>query len=413
MANYQALAAVSATLRNLLQDRMEQSALVTIAPPDVEVTGMGGNRVNLYLYHLQENAQLRNQDLPGRGHPGAYGTPPLSLDLHYLVTAFAATEAAPDADLQAQEIPGDAMRVFHDTPVITEDLHEDDDPARPRILDPALLGEFEQLSVRLEPREADDLSGLWSGLPEASFRRSVSYHCSVVQIESQRPRRAARPVRERRVYAFPFRSPRIDEIHREPPFPSFPVRNAVAGSGDTIVLLGRNLRGASTRVVIGTEVVAIPDAQARRISLVVPTTLPAGLHSVHVVHDLLLDAAEGDPPVPHRGFASNALPLLVIPRITGIAPASVSAGDSVTVTVDPLVGAQQARVLLLDDIALPAEPPAPDSPPSATVDFTIPEGSGAPVPGTYLVRIRVAGAESLLEVDPTTQQYSAPTLAVV
>ena len=105
-------------------------------------------------------------------------------------------------------------------------------------------------------------------------------------------------MRTRAVYAIPLRSPRIDEIRREPAFPGYPVRQAVAASGDTIVLLGTNLRGDATRVVIGTEVVLAPAAQARRIEVVVPSALPAGLHAVHVVHDLLLDAAPGDPPVP-------------------------------------------------------------------------------------------------------------------
>ena len=54
MASFQAIAGVSASLRNLLTDRMEQPVSVTVAPPDVEVTGMTGNRVNLYLYRLQE-----------------------------------------------------------------------------------------------------------------------------------------------------------------------------------------------------------------------------------------------------------------------------------------------------------------------------------------------------------------------
>ena len=412
MASFQAIAGVSASLRNLLTDRMEQPVSVTVAPPDVEVTGMTGNRVNLYLYRLQENPYLKNQDLPGRGHPAAYGTPPLSLDLHYLITAFAGTESAPDADLQAQEILGDAMRVLHDVPVISEELHENDDPGQPRILDPSLLGEFEQLKLTLEPLELDDLSGIWSGLPEASFRRSVSYQCSVVQIESQKPRRNARPVRTRAVYAIPLRSPRIDEIRREPAFPGYPVRQAVAASGDTIVLLGTNLRGDATRVVIGTEVVLAPAAQARRIEVVVPGALPAGLHAVHVVHDLLLEAVPGDPPVPHRGFASNAVPFQLIPTLTNV-PASGSAGDTITVTVSPSAGATQAKILMLGDAAIPAVAVDPTAAPSATIDFTLPDGAAALAPGSYLVRVRVGGAESLLDVDPTTGAFTGPTFTVV
>ena len=32
--------------------------------------------------------------MPGRGHPGTYGRPPLSLDLHYLLTGYGTREEA-------------------------------------------------------------------------------------------------------------------------------------------------------------------------------------------------------------------------------------------------------------------------------------------------------------------------------
>lgn len=415
MADFRAISGVSASLRNLLVDRLEQTVSVTVAPPDVQVSGMTDSRVNVYLYHVKENGYLKNQEIPGQGHPGSFGHPPLSLDLRYLLTAFAGTETAPDADLEAQQILGDAMRVLHDFPVITDTLHQNDDPVQPRILDPSLIGEFEEIKITLEPNDLDEFSSVWSGLPEAAFRRSVSYQCSVVQIESQRVRRIARPVREHRVYALPFNAPHIDSVMRDPPFPGYPPGPA-AGVGDAILIIGRNLRGDSTRVVIGGETVSIVNPQARRIELTVPNALMAGLHPVHVVHDLLLEA--GGPPtvpptlVPHRGFASNTVAFMVLPAITATAPAAPTAGTVVTVTVDPPVGADQSRTLLLDDHVVPGNPVAVDSPPSATVDFTLPTGSGAIPPGTYLTRVRVAGAESLLTVDPGTGAFSGPTITV-
>ncbi len=413
MADFLAIAGVSASLRNLLSDRMELTVSVTVAPPDVQVSGMTDSRINLYLYHIKENGSLKNQEIPGQGHPGTFGHPPLSLDLRYLLTAYAGTETAPDADLEAQQILGDAMRVLHDEPVVTDSLHINDDPGQPRILDPALVGEFESIKITLEPNEMDEFSSVWSGIPDASFRRSVSYQCSVIQIESRRPRRNVRPVREPRVYAFPFNAPHIDRVTREPPFPGYPPGPS-AGVGDPIVVIGRNLRADSTRVVIGPDVLPIANPQAGRISLSVPTTVPAGLHAVHVVHDLLLQGGvPSDPLIPHRGFASNSVALMVLPTIITILPANPTAGSLVTVTVDPPAGADQSKTLLLDDFVIAAEPVSVDDPPSATVDFRLPTGSGALPPATYLARIRVAGAESLLTVDTMTGQYTGPTVTVV
>ena len=78
---------------------------VTLAPPDVTVTGVTGRRINLYLYAVRENASLKHQESPGHGHPSVYGHPPLSLDLYYLMTAYGESETAADADLAAQQRP--------------------------------------------------------------------------------------------------------------------------------------------------------------------------------------------------------------------------------------------------------------------------------------------------------------------
>ena len=168
MSSFLAIAGVTSTLRSLLRNRLQVSAIVTAAPPDVTVTGVTGRRLNIYLYHLAENASLKNQQIPGLGHPGEYGRPPLSLNLHYLLTAFGSSEDAPDADLQAQQVLADGMRVLHDFPVIPDDLHEDDDPLKPLILNPSLVGEFERVKITLSPTSLEEFSKLWMALPAAS-----------------------------------------------------------------------------------------------------------------------------------------------------------------------------------------------------------------------------------------------------
>ncbi len=405
MSGFRAIAGVSSTLRNLLRDRMEDLVDVTIAPPDVTLPGATGRRVNLYLYQVTENGFLKNQEIPGQGHAADYGRPPLSLNFHYLMTAFGGGDNSADSDLQAQQIMGDAMRVFHEFPIVTEALHEGDNIANPRVLDASLVGEFEKVKITLQPTSLGEVADLWIALPQANFRRSVTYEVSVVQIESRRPRRSALPVRERRVYAFPFRSPQITEITRDPQFPGG--LGEMAEVGDTIIIRGSNLAADGTRVVIGDVSTPIATPGATQITMIVPTTLTAGVHPVQVAQDLLLEGEPGQPLVAHSGFASNILPLLVIPRFGGIAPPGPAApGATVTVTVDPPALAAQHKTLLLDDFAVQAVPPAVDAPPSATVDFVLPANTPA---GTHLVRVRIDGAESRLTFNPVTTVFDGPT----
>ena len=65
MSDYRAIEGISRSLRNLLMDRMQEPVTVTIAPPDAKVPDVDGKRVNLYLYHVSENAHLKNQEIPG------------------------------------------------------------------------------------------------------------------------------------------------------------------------------------------------------------------------------------------------------------------------------------------------------------------------------------------------------------
>lgn len=423
MSSFEAIAGVSTSLRSLLRDRMAATVDVTIAPPDVTIDTMTGRRANLYLYDVNENGYLKNQQIPGEGHPAEYGRPPLSLDLRYLVTAHGATADGVDADLQAQQVLGDAMRVFHEYPIITDGLHQNDDPADPLILDPSLVGEFENVKITLMPNQLEELSKIWMAQPEdRAFRRSVIYQVSVIQIESRRRRSSALPVRRRGVYALPFNSPFIEEVYREPPFDTEPpfgmvppvnrVRSAVVEVGDTLVIAGRNLAGLATRVRMGDVAINVASPQDRRIELTVPGTITAGTHTLQVIHDLPLEAELGQPPVLHRGFESNVVPLLVLPSFQGIAPPNASAGAQLTVTVAPPVAADQSRTMLLGDTEIPGDAVAVDSPPSATIDFTLPTDAAALTPGSYFIRIRIDGAESRLTVNAGTGSYNGPSFVV-
>ena len=171
MSNYLAIGGVSATLQTLLRDRMEIPPLpsgdpsipITIGTP-ADDDDTDAPRINLFLYQVTENSSLKNQEIPGHGHPAAYGRPPLSLNLHYLITAYGAS-AGSDGDFAdetlAHYLLGSAMRVLHDYPVIIEALETGD--SQP-ILDPSLQDEFERVKLYLEPLSLEDATQVWTAL---------------------------------------------------------------------------------------------------------------------------------------------------------------------------------------------------------------------------------------------------------
>src|SRR5260370_17457034 len=88
MSGFKAIRAVSSTLKSLLDHEMDAPVPITLMPPDVTPTNATGKRVNLYLYLVSENGYLKNQEIPGQGHPGSDRHPPLSFNLQYLITPY-------------------------------------------------------------------------------------------------------------------------------------------------------------------------------------------------------------------------------------------------------------------------------------------------------------------------------------
>jgi len=395
MSDYKALAGVSRTLRTLLLDRIEAPLPVTIAPPDS--TESTGKRVNLYLYQVSENPFLRNQEPPGQGHAGAYGLPSLSLDLHYLLTAYG-PDSGDTADLQAQEVLGDAMQVLHDLNLITAGLRV----TRPTagmvgdpILDPGLADQFEKIKITLQPLTLDDFSKLWTALPETNFRRSVAYLVSVVQIDSRRPRRYPRPVGEPpaagpRVYVKTFRTPQINELRvirvndpnrRERPAPYLRL-------ADALIICGSNLTGESPRLIIGgVEATASPSVwQEDRIELQLPDDpiLQPGPQTVR----LNLEIPMGEPPTPRPGFFSNLGVLVLVPHIMELDLAATP--GSLIIRGTRLSRPDRECFTLLGDRVIPGRDYTTAT--STEISFTLPAGLA---PGEYPVRVRVDGVESL------------------
>jgi hypothetical protein len=402
VSDFRAISGVSASLRRLLRDRMEVPVDVTIAPPDVTITGVTAKRLNLYLYQVTENGYLKNQEIPGRDHAGAYGHPPLSLNLHYLLTARSGTETSSDSDLEAQQILGDAMRVLHDLPVVTDQLTI----TRPAvgtvgdpILDTSLLGEFEKVKIGLQPVTLEDFSKIWTALSEANFRRSVAYEVSVVQIESQRPRRFPRPVGEPppagpRVFAVPFRSPQISEIRvRRPGDPPDMERTfAYARIGDTLILRGRNFASDTTRVMLSRVVATGQSTVLRddRIEVPIPddAELQPGPQPVKVVLDLMM----GDPPSAHLGFQSNLAVFMLVPGSINLTPDLGASPRTLQITGERLFRPDRESLTLVGDEVIRSSEYTTSTP--TEIKFDLPDSLGS---GSYPVRVRVHGAESIDE----------------
>lgn len=401
MSNPLAIAAVTATLSQYLSgvaaDPTLAGTVVTVHPPDrARVAGTTGRQLNLFLYQVTPNAGWRNMDLRIRDDSGSLvNQPVLALDLHYLLTAYGQN----DDELDAHHLIAYAMSLIHDRSVITPAQIRAAIAAQPEVADSDLADQFEMIKLCPHVLTEDELFKLWSAF-QIHYRLSVAYEASVVLIERPVPTRVALPVLKPQVFALP--------MHR-------PVINAVSPSilppGGTLAIQGYNLKGdtgTAVEVHFSETVVPVSPTVDTELTVTLPANLQAGINTVQVVQQLNFGTAQA--PDPHRGFASNLLPFILTPLITTPEPINATRGGTLTLTVTPPIGRLQAVMLLLSDQAL-AIPARPTTGPATitTLDFPIPATFPA---GTYLLRVQVDGAASQLTVDPTSNQFTGPTVTV-
>lgn len=402
MSNALALGAVTAVLKNLLDNAVVNEQLTAAVGP-VKVSALAPDRLklaepdfvglNLFLFHLQPNAGWRNRGLPSRDGNGVRtSNPPLALDLFYLVTAWG------KLDFEAEILLGYAMQLFHEFPVLTREVIRKTFETNPvidgdllpakyqNLAASALADQIELLKITPHVMGSEETSKLWSAI-QVNYRPSVAYQVSVVLIETEAATRAPFPVLTRNIVAVP------DVL---PPFPTLltvtpPASQPSVRPGETVALTGHHLAGISTRArlrhpLAGTHLTPVL-TEVTSNGASVPIVLPAGFPAGHYTIALAVTGATGE-------RMTNEVPLAVAPVLDlGASDADREPNDDVTVElhVAPNVLPQQTATLLLGEGAVESD----DHPnPTGTLNFRFPKAI-APAAGEHFARLRVDGVESI------------------
>ncbi len=268
MSESTAMGMVSESLRALLLDenlgmQLEPTVPVTLLAPDEPGDD---RRINLFLYQVRESPALRNQDWrPSLTQPGQLSPPPLALNLYYLMTPYALNDAQ-TGNAAAHAILGEAMRVFHENPVI---------PNTDGILAPGLAQAREQVKIMLHTVDLDELSSVWTTF-EQPLRLSVMYEVSVVELDQLPASQQAMPPRVRAIAApsleRPFNPPGVDRI--EP----------TSGPAGTVVTAhGVNLDGWNASATVLRQQVLAPTAiSGDSFDVTLPGDLIEGFHALQI-----------------------------------------------------------------------------------------------------------------------------------
>jgi hypothetical protein len=416
MSNFLAIATVTETLRFILQPAVSadvNGATVKAVRPDGAGNGPPNIGVSIYLYQVTPNATWQNADLPTFGSGGQLvQRPRVALDLNYLLTFY-----GDEGELEPQRCLGSVARTLHAEPVLKRST------IRRAIDNTTFLRGKSNLDEQVElvrftplPLSLEELSKLWSVFFQTPYALSVAYHGTVVLIEGEEEPQAPLPVLERNLHAVSFRQPVIERITSQ----AGPDQPITAESA--VILRGKQLSGDITEVRVGgldpPEQRNLEIVSESEISLQLPAGLRAGVQGAQVIHSLNM----GTPAVPHRSVESNVAAFVLHPIIKKKANGEYEievtnpqgGGDDprsadLTVKFDPQIGKNQRVTLELLSGKTVAYlfAAAPLTEDTDEVTFHI---SGVKAE-TYLVRVRVDGAESPLDGDENNQP-TAPRVTI-
>jgi hypothetical protein len=393
MSNSLAIAATTATLRQLLDNAVPQldaslsDLTVTTQPLDQARQNVSTAQLNLFLYQVSINAAWRNMDMPRQVRPGETGLPPLALNLQYLLTAYGRAQS--DNDAVSHRALGGAMSVLHDNPVLQRSA------IRLALANNDLAEQFEQVKITMLPLGIEEMSKLWTTF-QTQYRASVAFEATVVLIDSNTGPRSALPVlrrgsADRGPQAVAGRGAALNAI-------KLPSSQSAARLGEDITILGEELtrvdakvRFSSTRLTAPIELNPPATGDSSKMTVHIPSVAedPAAMAAwAPGFYTVALVIRPTGAPV----RVSNELSFALAPRIT---VAAVIAGTSanLTVTCTPRIAAGQRVFALFGDRQVAPQstntPSDPQQP--TTLTFAVPDV----LPGTYVVRLRVDGVDSI------------------
>lgn len=426
MSNALAIAAVTAVLKDLLDNAVIDHSLSNVVGDRVTITalppdriGAGGDdivQLNLFLYNVEPNPGWRNVGLPSRNNEGQRLTnPPLAIDLYYLLSAYGVQ------DFDSEILLGYAMQTLHEMPVLTRDaIRKALEPVSPvdgsslpvgmKDLSASDLAEqVEMIKISPHTISTEETSKLWSAF-QAKYRPSVAYHVSVVIIESKYQIRSPLPVLSRG--RSDISSGRDEGVITQPdllpPFPTIqdvktPDQQPAIRMGERLIISGHHLDGDQAAVLLThvrssntMELPAFSGATSTEFQVDIPkdpALVPvdpespmnpdnwqAGIYSISGV------IRRTDQP----DRTTNELSIALAPLINSISLSVTESTVEMTLTCSPKVWKNQIVTLVVGDREVTAEPVIPDK--TDTLIFR----SDSLLSGPQWVRLRVDGIESIL-----------------
>jgi hypothetical protein len=443
MSNALAIAGVSAVLEYYLHNMylglpttmFGGTVSVTAQAPDLVQNSLGTldaaeNKVNLFLHQVTYNSGWRDMQLPSLASDGhtLLQSPPLALDLHYLLTVYGS------ADWQAEGLLGYALMMFHQNPIISRsDIAAalkglpSGNNLSPYVAMCGLADQVEMIKITPATLGREEMAWLWTAL-KADYRPTFPFQVSVVLMQPAQSPSLSLPVLQRSIQLQASAPPQILQV--------LPPNNQVAAEfTDPVLVVGENLSTMTQVQLTNPRLMVQFPVPAPAVNTVITATslsfitndqtllpaVPAGVYSI------VAQAADSTGLV--VSMSTNSLSVALAPSIPTQTATSVTNPDPtqpntilVTVTgIAPAVWAGQTATLSLTNLAVPPPPGAVYSisaqaqglsPGTTSTSLTFELPNTLPLGTPFLARLIVDGVASMVTVSGSPPVFSGPMVTV-
>ncbi len=250
------LSLVTQSIINLLKKNISASSewpstlplLVTPKPPDKLTED---NMLGVFLYHVEENPQLKNLPDAGSSQPPVRYLP-MALNLYYQITAH--SELTDDTGpLREQLIMGLALKTLHDYPK----LDDQTEIGGSKIFPASLQAAENRFRISLQPVSHEDAVNYWTAGSQP-LRLAAYFQVTVALLEPEAVTSKAARVYGYDVFSFLQGSPRITASSNTVTFTlpgeteprSATLQPAEVTYGQTLTLTGTSLTSKSTSLLL-------------------------------------------------------------------------------------------------------------------------------------------------------------------
>lgn len=184
---------VTETLHELLRTEQrprDQFEVSLKSPAEETVDESMKPKVNLYLFRVMENPFAKNQNWRPVGSD-ILQKPPLTLNLFYVLTPFAAATDGVQGAITEHRVLGEAMRILYDNAII-----------RGSLLQGGLANTDVELKIDLSQFSLEELTRIWNSFNNP-YRLSVPYEVRLVGIDSAIEQSISRVLEKENQYPLP------------------------------------------------------------------------------------------------------------------------------------------------------------------------------------------------------------------